>query len=358
MKNFDPFHSESDSSPPDDIWKPLTPEEADQEFDAAPDESFTPDEIEALVNFIMVNRTQAVPSDSKGQCQPDRHAADVEKPKPVQLDLFGDPVQRIPTVEDLVVKAFVEIRNGWSSEYVVCHPEVNRRFLNRVHELAPSLTDADANRILWNARRAGKLAHLPRSRRCSPDKHLVHFEFACEWAYRHLINDLVGEGHRRKNTTLDRIFCIPEWRGRFDTLVTKIKPGFSLLDYRLVSMTVRKRSRKRHRVEASLFNEYLPVQEALKNLPDLPGVYLIRSKTDKDLYTGWTENLREQADRHFEAGQGSMIPDWILPNESPAASIAFHCFEKEIKNSELHETWRANLVRRNPPLNLFEGLAI
>jgi hypothetical protein len=289
---------------------------------------------------------------------PPVQVAEPEEPEFVQLDLFGDPVQDLPTGEELVVRAFIDTRDGWSSEYVVCHPDTNRRFLDRVKELAPRLSEPDANRMLWNARRNRKLSDLPKSKKYSPSKELLPFEFVCEWAYRHLIDDLVHKGHDRKHTTLERILCIPEWRDRFDQLVTKIKPGFPLLDYRWVSMTVRKRSgEKRWANQPSLFDDIITVLEAPKKLPDQPGVYLIRSAKDDQLYTGWALNLREQANRLVDTGKGEMIPSWLLSGVAPAATFSFHPLEVGTKDSELHDLWRANLYKRKPLLNLFDELA-
>jgi hypothetical protein len=271
-------------------------------------------------------------------------------------DLFGDPV--LPPLEKRLIQAFVETRDGWSSEYVVCDPDANRRFLDRVRQLAPNLSEGDANRMLWNARRSGKLSHLPKSRKYSPDRNLLPFEFVCEWAYRHLIADLCRTtGADRKHTTLERILCIPDWRAKFDELVTRIRPGFDPLDYRWVSMTVRKRSGEKQRAKAaSLFDETLPVAEAPRKLPDLPGVYLIRSAADDQLYTGWTPNLREQANRLIDTGQGRVIPDWLLPGTAPAATVSFQPLEPGAKEAELHDLWRSNLHRRKPLLNLFDEL--
>jgi hypothetical protein len=281
-----------------------------------------------------------------------------EEPEFVQLDLFGDPVQDLPTGQDLVIQAFIDTRDGWSSEYVVCNPDSNRRFMARIRELNPRLSEEEANRMLWNARRSGRLSHLPKSKKYSPAKELLPFEFVCEWAYRHLIAELCRTGTVRKNTTLERILCIPDWRSRFDDLVTRIKPGFCPLDYRWVAMSLRKRSGEKRRAEQpSLFNDILPLAEASTKLPDLPGVYLIRSAADDQLYTGWTPNLREQANRLIDTGNGTMIPTWLLPNEAAAATVAFQPLEPGTKDIDLHDLWRANLYRRKPLLNLFDELA-
>jgi hypothetical protein len=100
---------------------------------------------------------------------------------PVQKDLFGYPV--ISPRRDRVIQAFVETRAGWSSEYVVCSPDANARYIRQAQTLVPNITEEDANRELWNARRDGRLAHLPKSRTYSPDPKLKPYEFVIEWAY-------------------------------------------------------------------------------------------------------------------------------------------------------------------------------
>jgi hypothetical protein len=269
------------------------------------------------------------------------------------LDLFGEPTD-LPTAGELVVQAFINVRDGWSSEYVVCNPDYERRFHDRVKELAPWLKPADANLMLWNARRSRKLIHLPPSRPYSPSKDLASYDFVCEWAYRHLIADLRQAGHGYRSTTLERILCIPEWREQFDELVTRIKPGFSPLDYRWVATRVRKRSGKQGQAVPSLFDEVLPVAEAPSKLPDSPGVYLIRSAANEQLYTGWTPNLREQANRLVDTGQGAIIPGWLLTGHAPAETVAFQPLPAGTKDSVLHDLWRANLYKGRPVLNLLE----
>lgn len=269
------------------------------------------------------------------------------------LDLFGEPLDR-PTDEDLVIRAFCEVRDDWSSEYIVCNPEYERRFHDRVEALAPRLDPANANMMLWNARRSGKLSHLPKSKFYSPPAELAAYEFVCEWAYRFLIAGLVNEGWDRRKTTLERILCNPPWRAEFDRLVTRIKPGFSPLDYRWVAMRVRKRSGDQRVATPSLFDAIVPAKEAARKLPDSPGVYLICSTADEQLYTGWAPNLREQATRLVATGNGEIIPDWLLDGKPPAETVAFQAVAVGTTESDLHSIWRANLYRGRPLLNLFE----
>jgi hypothetical protein len=219
------------------------------------------------------------------------------------------------------------------------------------------LNTSDANLTLWNARRSGRLSHLKPSRRHSPPKKLDAYEFVCEWAYRFLIAELLQKGHQRRSTTLERILCYPEWRGQFDELVTRIKPGFSPLDYRWVATRIRKRSRVQAALPASLFDDVLPAAEAPKKLPDLPGVYLIRSATEERLYTGWTPNLREQANRLVDTGHGEIIPGWLLTGHAPAQTLAFQPLPAGTPDAALQELWRGNLRQARPVLNLFEEVA-
>jgi hypothetical protein len=272
------------------------------------------------------------------------------------LDLFGEPLN-LPPAEELVVQAFAEVRDGRSSEYVVCAPDYERRYHDRLKELGLRLTPADANLMLWNARRSRRLTHLPASRPYSPAKELASYEFVCEWAYRHLIASLRQAGHGYRSTTLERILCIPEWREQFDELVARIKPGFSPLDYRWVAMRVRKRSGEKRVATPSLFDEMVPATEAARKLPDSPGAYLIRSAAGEQLYTGWAPNLREQANRLVDTGKGQIIPGWLLVGHAPAEAVAFQALPAGTTDADLHDLWRANLHKGRPLLNLFEEAA-
>jgi hypothetical protein len=83
-------------------------------------------------------------------------------------------------------------------------------------------------------------------------------------------------------------------------------------------------------------------------VPDLPGVYLIRSATEEKLYTGWAPNLRVQANRLVDTGHGDIIPPWLLTGHAAPEKVAYQALPAGTPDSALHDLWRANLHRALP----------
>lgn len=287
--------------------------------------------------------------------------SDLEFPPGVRVptDLFGDPVQR--PRRERIIRAFVDTRRDeggcWSSEYMVCSDPHRQRYLNEVRRLVPGISEEDANRELWNARRSGQLSGLPDSTKYSPDPKLRRYEFAVEWAYRHVIDQVKEETGQRRATTLERILCIPEWRQRFDDLIgelmKKAEVQFSALDYRWTAMTLRKRAGEKGQATPSLFGTPVPISQATK-LPDRQGVYLIRSADDARVFTGWADSLQYQAHYLREIGDTPLVPSRLLAGRAPAATIFYQEVEAGTTDNVLHDLWRGS--RRNgqlPLLNLF-----
>ncbi|QEL14825.1 Eco57I restriction-modification methylase domain-containing protein [Limnoglobus roseus] len=278
---------------------------------------------------------------------------------PMRKDLFGYPA--VAPRRDRVIQAFVDTRRDgkgvWSSELVVCSNHHRQRYLAEVGRTVPGITEEDANRELWNARRSGQLAHLPKSTAYSPDPKLRRYEFVVEWAYRHIIEQVQEETGQRKASTLERILCIPEWRQRFDDLIgelmKKAEVQFSDLDYRWTAMTLRKRAGEKGEATPSLFDQAIAASQAEARLPARPGVYLIRSD-DSRVFTGWADNLQYQAHYLLETGGGSLVPSRLLAGRSPVKTIFYQEVETGTLDSQLHDLWRGNRRAATLPLlNLF-----
>jgi len=64
--------------------------------------------------------------------------------------------------------------------------------------------------------------------------------------------------------------------------------------------------------------------------------------------------LRDQFAYMKEAGAGSLMPPWLLDGRAVAKTIAFHTFNSDIPEEQLHSRWRGNLRKSLPLLNLFD----
>lgn len=220
---------------------------------------------------------------------------------------------------DPIVQAFLEYRDGYSSDKVVADPNLNRLFLNRARELGAEGSDFELNWVLMNVRKSGKLSVPTKTKRYSISDR-DDFEFATEMAISYLQRKLTKE--RGIEISLDRIICDPQLAASFDELAVKLSPGHSALDYRWVVLGLRKARRlsKKHTGLTLPSFDYLGPTNGIRpsKLPKDQGLYIFEA-SDKHVFVGETDNLRNRLERHFDsAGGKEVVPDWLYdPGGNP-----------------------------------------
>lgn len=226
----------------------------------------------------------------------------------VQLEaLAGDPL-------GAVIRAFAEVRDGYSVDRVVADPELDRVFLNRCRELGAVGSDFELNHLLFHARKTKSLSNLPRTRRYTP-RDSDEFEYASEIAVRYVQRREQELANR--SVSLDRIICDPELAVALDEAAGRLAPGFSPLEYRWAALGLRKARRLAADAEDVTLSRFEQMGAArsvrLSNLPESAGLYLFRSEAQM-LFVGHTANLRHRIHRHFEFGGKGGLPDWLQVN--------------------------------------------
>jgi hypothetical protein len=223
----------------------------------------------------------------------------------IQLDnLAGDRLSRI-------IRAFGEIRSGYSVDRVIADPELNRRFLRRCRELGVSGTDYDLNWSLMSARKKGELSDLPKTKRYTV-REIDEFEYASELAVRFL--------EEQKGVSLDRVICDPELAEELDQYAARLAPGFTPLQYRWAALGLRKAGRLGGGSEAPIEVpdlELLGSATSIKTsaVPNDGGLYLFSSEKDR-VFLGQTDNLRHRIERHMEVSESQGLPDWLWDTHS------------------------------------------
>ena len=95
--------------------------------------------------------------------------------------------QRFSSLIPLVVQAFVDVRDGWSADYVLLNPDKDLDFLQRCWRLGAVAAPEELNWTLMNARKDGKLKGLSSARSFALAKsEMDKFCFASEMAMREL----------------------------------------------------------------------------------------------------------------------------------------------------------------------------
>jgi site-specific DNA-methyltransferase (adenine-specific) len=177
-----------------------------------------------------------------------------------------------------LIEAFRRVYQGLSLDRVVVDPELSATLADECTRLGLPGDLGWWNRGLFRARKAGRLAHLPTTRRTEFSwEHCDPFLFAAEIAWRLLLD----QGHQ----SLDEILCDPRAAGEFDRLASQFAPGFAPLEYRWAALKLRKQS-KVSRSRAALIQKFgvhfgEPVEatpRALARVKEDSGLFLIQGK--------------------------------------------------------------------------------
>ena len=247
---------------------------------------------------------------------------------------------------DLVLRVFLETRDGRSPEYVICEPTANRRFVDTCRRLGATESEFDLNFQLLNARKQGKLTGQASARR--KPKGSATIQESVENAVRFL--------ERQFSTTVDRILCDPRMREEFDSLMQLLEPGCPELEARYAALTLRKKGMLRPeligRVVQSIGGRLIPVTELrLDDVPKEPGAYLFFDH-ENTLYAGKAENLQNRIADHMDTWLARDLIKQIRDHRRTPVFLVMHLLRPGIASLSLG-AYEAEIIRsRNPAHNL------
>ena len=255
-----------------------------------------------------------------------------------------------------IIRAFLEVRDGYSADRVVADPVLNEKFLDCVRRLGVTGTDFQLNWTLFNARKNGLLSVPTRTRRytvAGKDE----FEFATEMAICHIQRRLEREtGH---SMSLDRIICDPELAKQFDATAALLAPGYSPIEYRWVVLGLRKARRFSKKVADVECPQFQRLGRAIdiraSSIAAKQGLYTIRTD-DLTLYVGETDNLRHRIEHHFDSSHGgALIPNWLYDVQRNDIQLGI----LPLDQSALHQSRKVLelgcIGKYRPPLNYVCG---
>ena len=211
-----------------------------------------------------------------------------------------------------ILRAFGEIREGFSADRVVADPDLDKKFLRRCRELGLGGTDYDLNWALLNARKGGDMSLLPKTKRYTI-RETDEFDYASELAVRHL--------QLTKDVSLDRIICDPELAGEFDKYASQLAPGHTPLEYRWVALGLRKAGRLKD-IEVPELRPVSTINRLnVSVLPETSGLYLL-SSSHNPIFLSQTDNLRHRMQRHIEVSESRGLPTWLWDDGPLEVSVA------------------------------------
>lgn len=221
-----------------------------------------------------------------------------------------------------IAQAYLETRNGFSTDRVVADPEMNRSFLRRCRELGLAGTDFDLDWKLFTGRKNKYFSNLPKTKTYTASKK-DEFDFSCEIAIRHVQEQVRLKEDR--DLSLDKIICDPDLAARFDQVAARLAPGFLPLDYRWVALGVRKAAgryaSKAKKIDVPNFDTMGPSHTIrASQIPLEQGLYIFQCGEDS-LFIGETDNLRGRIERHFDTSQSSGLPKWLYDTGSRTINL-------------------------------------
>ena len=203
--------------------------------------------------------------------------------------------------------AYLDTRQGYSSDRVVADPGMNKEFLGRCRSLGLDLHPKLINKTLLNLRKSGGLKGI-KSKRTS-FRNEDEYRFASEMAIRFI--------ERRDGVSLDVVICDPNLAIEFDGLASDLSPGFSPLQYRWAALNLRKKKKLSPEivpkiVKAASIKRYKISDVVIADIPKTQGIYFfIDTQEGITLYIGESENLQKRISKHLDHSDNKGLARWL-----------------------------------------------
>jgi len=247
---------------------------------------------------------------------------------------------------NLILAAFDAVRDGRSSEFVICDPESNASFLATCRQMGLEVvaaSDSRINRELSNARKHGDLKSYKTTRRKTRDPNLHK--------YRGTVENAVRLVERQFQKTVDDIICDVHLCTHFDSLVEFLSPGVPPLESRYCALTLRKTRQLRPepvgRIIRAVSHRILRLEEIenqVNQIPTGPGLYIFFDE-ESTLYAGKAKNLMNRIGDHVQQWhyrdliasikKGRRTPVFLVYHELPLQITAYDlaAYETEVIRS-------------------------
>lgn len=250
-----------------------------------------------------------------------------------------------------IIDAFNETRDGKSPDVVIADPTLNRRFIAACRINGMTTPTATINWQLLNARKAGYLKGITSSQRVVVANQEA-FRFASEIAVRFL--------ERRDGVSLDQVLCDPDRAKEFDKIAAEIAPGFSPFDYRWAALGLRKTRKLRPELIAKVITDVECRRHRIKDLdieliPNRHGVYMFHDSKNT-LYVGEAINLYKRVKKHLDHSDNKGLAHWLWQHGEGDLHLEIHILPMEAA-TRVRKALEAEMICSRAPLFNIAGIA-
>lgn len=210
-------------------------------------------------------------------------------------------------MNEQVLQAFLQVRDGRSPDVVVTDPDLNSQFLAACRALGAVGTDFELNHCLYNLRKQGDLEDHPTTRPVRLQNQ-DDYRFAAEIAARFI--------EKRDHVALDRIICDPALARAFDVLAAELAPGFTPFEYRFTALSLRKKRGLQPEIVGRVIvpEQVLSFRVADLDIDQIPrqqGIYIFSNAGEGVLYLGEAGNLRDRIRKHLDHSDRKDLARWL-----------------------------------------------
>ncbi|WP_419193116.1 DNA methyltransferase [Kolteria novifilia] len=264
------------------------------------------------------------------------------KPQKVFVD---EPTERA------IIEAYQETCDGKSTDFLLCDPALNKKFVAACRGRGLRGAAVVWNRLLLRIRKSGKLPKANNKIRRLTFADMDRYSFASEIAMHIICTEY--------DTTLDEILCNPSLAADFDKWAKSIFPGKTPFEYRWAALAIRKRSQRSREFANEGFKTVTsrrlsqPIDlNNIDSVPPIPGVYIVTSDSEC-IYVGETLDIQRRVrsivdqpfwERHSPKSL-SYVPEEKFRDIGPMHGLQASFAQK--RNSKLNSTLLRNDVMRS-----------
>ena len=273
---------------------------------------------------------------------------------------FQKSLDEIKAHDDLIIEAFKETHDGWSSDEVILQDDLNQKFLQACSKKLAAVGVSNANPAALNwrlmtLRKAGKLkvksTKRASSKKTPPDsvpQSAAELTALAEIAMRSVQD--------KSKLSSDRIMTDPKLRSQFEAVVTKLNPKADLYLTRKAAFKLRKTRHLQPELITRLADwgrevKTYAIDDLRKSVDAVdahPGVYIFRDQTGY-LYIGQTENLRKRMAEHLEESHNASLASYL--KSETGATVELHSFDPKSRAKEVRvrRAYESELIRSRKP---------